>query len=81
MLGELVTAIIHSIVNAAAHCTGRLAARVTAGLLRPACTITVAHFGRMPNSTELFDLLLDWVPDENTRTRILVDNPAGFYGF
>jgi predicted TIM-barrel fold metal-dependent hydrolase len=40
-----------------------------------------AHPGRMPNSTDLFDLLLDWVPDDATRTRILVDNPAGFYGF
>ena len=39
------------------------------------------HGGRMPNSTDLFDLLLDWVPDENVRTRILVDNPTGFYGF
>jgi predicted TIM-barrel fold metal-dependent hydrolase len=35
----------------------------------------------MPNSTDLFDLLLDWVPDERVRARILVDNPAQFYGF
>jgi predicted TIM-barrel fold metal-dependent hydrolase len=35
----------------------------------------------MPNSTELFDLLFDWVPDQRVRTRILVDNPAEFYGF
>ena len=27
------------------------------------------------------DLLLDWAPDEATRTRILVDNPAALYGF
>jgi len=27
------------------------------------------------------DLLLDWSPDEATRTRILVDNPAALYGF
>lgn len=39
------------------------------------------HWGRMPNSTDLFDLLLDWVPDDSTRTRILVDNPERFYGF
>ena len=39
------------------------------------------HWGRMPNSTDLFDLLLDWVPDEDTRNSILVDNPAQFYGF
>jgi len=29
----------------------------------------------------LFDLLLDWVPDEKTRTRILVDNPVILYDF
>lgn len=39
------------------------------------------HAGEMPNSTDLFDLLLDWAPDERDRTRILVDNPAQFYGF
>jgi predicted TIM-barrel fold metal-dependent hydrolase len=39
------------------------------------------HWGQMPNSTDLFDLLLDWVPEETVRTRILVDNPARLYGF
>ncbi len=39
------------------------------------------HPGTMPNSTDLFDLMLDWVPDESTRNRILVDNPQRFYGF
>jgi len=39
------------------------------------------HWGRMPNSTALFDLLIDWVPDITVRTQILVDNPARFYGF
>lgn len=39
------------------------------------------HWGRMPNSTDLFDLLLDWVPDETVRRRILVENPERFYGF
>jgi D-galactarolactone isomerase len=29
----------------------------------------------------LLDLLLDWAPDEATRRRILVDNPAALYGF
>jgi D-galactarolactone isomerase len=29
----------------------------------------------------LFDLLLDWAPDEQTRRRILVDNPQTLYGF
>lgn len=37
--------------------------------------------GRMPNTTDLFDLLLDWVPDEKTRERILVENPAQLFGF
>jgi predicted TIM-barrel fold metal-dependent hydrolase len=37
--------------------------------------------GPMPNSTEFFDLLLDWVPDDDVRRRILVDNPARLYGF
>jgi predicted TIM-barrel fold metal-dependent hydrolase len=34
---------------------------------------------RMPNTGELLDLLADWVPDEGTRSRILVDNPARLY--
>lgn len=37
--------------------------------------------GRMPNSAEFLDLLLDWVPDTAARDRILVDNPARLYGF
>ncbi len=41
----------------------------------------VNHYGKMPNTTELFDQLLEWVPDEAVRTRILVDNPARLYGF
>jgi predicted TIM-barrel fold metal-dependent hydrolase len=35
----------------------------------------------MPNDGDLLDLLLDWAPDETTRRRILVDNPARLYGF
>ena len=35
----------------------------------------------MPNSTEFFDLLFDWVPDDAIRRRILVDNPSHLYGF
>jgi len=34
-----------------------------------------------PNDAILFDLLTDWAPDEKTRNRILVDNPARLYGF
>jgi len=35
----------------------------------------------MPDDAELLDLLLDWVPDAATRTRILVENPARLYRF
>ncbi len=35
----------------------------------------------MPNDGDLLDLLLDWVPDETTRNRILVDNPRALYDF
>jgi predicted TIM-barrel fold metal-dependent hydrolase len=34
-----------------------------------------------PDDAALFDLLTDWAPDERTRNRILVDNPAKLYGF
>jgi predicted TIM-barrel fold metal-dependent hydrolase len=37
--------------------------------------------GQMPNTTDLMDLLADWIPDEATRRRVLVDNPAELYGF
>ncbi|RMD63412.1 MAG: hypothetical protein D6826_05005, partial [Alphaproteobacteria bacterium] len=35
----------------------------------------------VPDEARLLDLLLDWVDDEATRNRILVDNPAALYGF
>jgi len=35
----------------------------------------------MPNDGPLTDLLARWVPDAAIRKRILVDNPAAFYGF
>jgi D-galactarolactone isomerase len=35
----------------------------------------------VPDDANLLDLLLDWAPDEKTRHRILVDNPARLYGF
>ncbi len=41
----------------------------------------VAHWGPMPEVGRLLDLLADWVPDEQVRDRILVDNPVNFYGF
>jgi D-galactarolactone isomerase len=34
-----------------------------------------------PNDEDLLDLLIDWSPDEKTRKKILVDNPAELYGF
>jgi len=36
---------------------------------------------RVPDDLELLQLLLDWAPDESTRRKILVDNPAALYGF
>jgi predicted TIM-barrel fold metal-dependent hydrolase len=35
----------------------------------------------MPNDGDLADHLPEWIPDEPTRRRILVDNPAVLYGF
>ena len=34
-----------------------------------------------PDDAVLVDLLTAWAPDEKTRNRILVDNPATLYGF
>ena len=34
-----------------------------------------------PNDAMLFDLLVDWAPNEATRHRILVENPETLYGF
>lgn len=34
-----------------------------------------------PDDARLLDLLLDWAPDEQTRTKILATNPAELYGF
>ena len=41
------------------------------------------HPGRSPppDTQALLDLLVEWAPDEATRRRILVDNPAQLYGF
>ena len=35
----------------------------------------------LPDDALLFDLLTDWVPDEKTRHRVLVENPATLYDF
>ena len=37
--------------------------------------------GPQPDAGELLSCLGEWAPDEATRTRILVDNPAALYGF
>jgi predicted TIM-barrel fold metal-dependent hydrolase len=36
---------------------------------------------QMPNDGDLLDLMLDWVPDEKVRNRILADNARTLYGF
>jgi len=35
----------------------------------------------VPDDAVLLDMLLDWVPDETARRKILSDNPAELYGF
>lgn len=37
--------------------------------------------GAMPNDGDIADLLSIWIPDENLRRKVLVDNPARLYGF
>jgi D-galactarolactone isomerase len=34
-----------------------------------------------PDDALVLDMLLDWVPDERTRHKVLVDNPARLYGY
>ena len=41
----------------------------------------VALKGKVPNTTDLLDLLLDWVPDEEVRTQILTANPQTLFRF
>ncbi len=36
---------------------------------------------KRPDDAWMLDILLDWVPDEATRNKVLVDNPAKLYGF
>jgi predicted TIM-barrel fold metal-dependent hydrolase len=35
----------------------------------------------MPNDGDLLDLMLEWVPDEAVRNRILAQNAKMLYGF
>ena len=41
----------------------------------------VSFRGIMPSTSDLLDQMLQWVPDEQERKRIFVDNPAVLYGF
>lgn len=43
----------------------------------PHTTLTKA----MPNDADLVDLLSAWIPDAETRQKVLVDNPARLYRF
>lgn len=40
-----------------------------------------AYAGPTPDLAELIDPLADWLSDEALRNRVLVENPATFYGF
>ena len=37
--------------------------------------------GIKPDDAAMLDIMLDWVPDEKIRNKVLVDNPARLYGF
>jgi D-galactarolactone isomerase len=39
------------------------------------------HGADKPDDAMLLDMLLDWVPDEAARRKVLVDNPARLYGY
>jgi 2-pyrone-4,6-dicarboxylate lactonase len=39
------------------------------------------YFKPMPNDIDLLDQMLNWVPDEATRNKIFVDNPAEIFNF
>ncbi len=40
-----------------------------------------ATAAQRPDDADMLDLLLNWAPDDATRQKILVDNPARLYGF
>jgi predicted TIM-barrel fold metal-dependent hydrolase len=65
-----VTSFVHAVVEAAPD-------RVIWGSDWPHVMLTRP----MPNDGDLLDVLGAWVPDEQTRRRILVDNPQRLYGF
>jgi predicted TIM-barrel fold metal-dependent hydrolase len=37
--------------------------------------------GKMANDGDLMNMIPDFAPDEETRRKILVDNPAALFGF
>ena len=41
----------------------------------------VSFKGPMPNTTDLLDQMLTWLPDETLRQQVLVKNPEVLYGF
>jgi predicted TIM-barrel fold metal-dependent hydrolase len=43
--------------------------------------INYYNAAQVPDDGVLLNLLADWMPDEATRQRVLVDNPARLYGF
>ena len=49
--------------------------------LHPAASRVRSLSLETPARLMLFDLLASWAPDEKTRHRILVENPATLYGF
>jgi predicted TIM-barrel fold metal-dependent hydrolase len=36
---------------------------------------------KMPNDAELIEILPNWLPTEELRKKVLVDNPSRLYGF
>lgn len=36
---------------------------------------------KKPDDAKLFDLMSDWAPNETTRNKVLIHNPAALYGF
>jgi predicted TIM-barrel fold metal-dependent hydrolase len=41
----------------------------------------IFKLGQIPNDGDLMDMMLDFAPNEITRHKILVDNPARLFGF
>ncbi|MBV9558544.1 MAG: amidohydrolase family protein, partial [Pseudolabrys sp.] len=51
---------------------------------KPDHTVWASNFPHpnfKPKHAWMLDMLLDWVPDEKARHKVLVDNPARLYGY